>query len=394
MNFKEVRLGDIAEFKNGVNFDKSSKGVGIKVINVSDFKDYFVPKYEELTEINPDGIVKESDYLLSDDILFVRSNGNKELVGRSMFIDKVNEPITFSGFSIRCRLSTNSIFPKYYAYLFKSSYIRNQLSNSSVGTNITNLNQGILQNLVVPIPPLPTQRRIASILSAYDDLIENNLKRIKLLEEAAQNIYKEWFVNFRFPGFEKVKIKGGMPEEWEKKKINKVFYIIKGRKPKNDLSSPSPISQLYLLVDVLERQLLRYTEDEKLPQCEPGETVMLMDGSRSGCIFRGVKGAIGSTLAVFKIMNDEINLPYAYQYFKSKENEIRSKNTGAAIPHANKSYIIDMDILIPDPKTIQGFNAVISPMNSLIENLFDANKILRDGRDILLPRLMNRTIDI
>lgn len=190
MKWERTLLGDIAEFKNGLNFNKEQYGKGIKLISVADFQDYFSVKTEGLGELKED-FINENYFLKEGDILFVRSNGNKELVGRNLFIENTFEPLTFSGFCIRARFRTEGVYPKFYAYLFKSKFFRNTLTANAGGTNINNLNQGILSNLSIPKPPLPTQRKIASILSAYDDLIENNLKRIKLLEEKAQLHYKE-----------------------------------------------------------------------------------------------------------------------------------------------------------------------------------------------------------
>ena len=396
MSWEYVNLSEVAEFKNGVNFDKSSFGLGMKVINVGDFKDKLYPNYLTLPQINPDGVVKESDLLKNGDILFVRSNGNKELVGRSMFIDKIEEPITFSGFCIRCRFKSDKVYPLFYAYLFKSQIIRNTISNSANGTNITNLNQTLLNNLKVPKINISTQKLIVSILSTYDDLIENNLKRIKLLEETAQNIYKEWFVNFRFPNYENTEFdaESGLPVGWEIKKIEDCIKIMKGKKPKKEYSTIGENRILYLLVDVLERRELRFTENESVQLASEGETLMLMDGSRSGLVFKSLEGAIGSTLAVFRIKNVVFGINYCFNYFKFREVEIISKNTGSAIPHANKSYIYGMDIPIPSDKISTEFETITSKIYQQIEILSSQNQKLKEARDILLPRLMNRTIEV
>src|SRR5262245_18010950 len=101
------RLGELAEFRNGVNYNKNSFGVGVKVVGVSDFQDYTKPKYAELEQINPEGIVTERNILRDSDILFVRSNGNRELIGRSLFIEQPPEEITHSAFTIRLRFKSH-----------------------------------------------------------------------------------------------------------------------------------------------------------------------------------------------------------------------------------------------------------------------------------------------
>ena len=151
---------------------------GIKVINVRNFQNYSIAKFVDLDEVNPAGLIKKEDLLKNGDIIFVRSNGNRELIGRSLFIENVREAVTHSAFTIKVRFISDEVLPKFYAYLLRSSIARQTMSAQGNGTNISNLNQGILSNLQVPLPSLQIQKRITSILSAYDDLIENNTRRI------------------------------------------------------------------------------------------------------------------------------------------------------------------------------------------------------------------------
>ncbi len=226
-NWPTKRLGDLAEFRNGVNYNKNSFGVGVKVVGVSDFQNYTKPRYAELAQINPEGIVTERNILRDGDIVFVRSNGNRELIGRSLFIEQPPEEITHSAFTIRLRFTTHEVLPKFYAYCFRTPLIREALTAQGGGTNINNLNQDILNELEVPTPPLPLQRRIAGILSAYDELIENNQRRIRLLEAMARALYREWFVQFRFPGYEKIprvtSCLGDFPQGWEVKTLESLM---------------------------------------------------------------------------------------------------------------------------------------------------------------------------
>ena len=177
-DWKKVKLGEIATFSNGVNFGKESYTSGVKLIGVSNFGNKYFPEYDELEEIN-EKVLRENDYLKDGDIVFVRSNGNKELVGRCMLIQNPPSPVTYSGFCIRARLNdTENNNPRFFTYYFKSKIFRKSMSNSAVGANIQNLNQGLLSNHEISLPPLETQQKIASILSAYDDHIENNRKQI------------------------------------------------------------------------------------------------------------------------------------------------------------------------------------------------------------------------
>ena len=125
------------------------------------------------------------------DIVFVRSNGNKELVGRCMIIDR-DIPVTYSGFCIKLHLKDKKRFdPVFFNYLFKTRQFKKSMTGTAVGANIQNLSQSRLGSCEVSVPDIETQKRIATILSRYDSLIENYQKQIKLLEEAAQRLYKE-----------------------------------------------------------------------------------------------------------------------------------------------------------------------------------------------------------
>ena len=124
-----------------------------------------------------------------------------------------------SAFTIRLRFVAREVHPKFYAYCFRTPLIRQALTAQGGGTNINNLKQDILSDLEVPFPPLPVQRRIAGILSAYDELMENSQRRIRILEAMARALYREWFVHFRFPGHEKLprvaSPLGDIPQGWE-----------------------------------------------------------------------------------------------------------------------------------------------------------------------------------
>lgn len=231
MSWEKVRLGDIAEFSNGINFGKDDYGKGIKIIGVSNFGDKFSPEYDSLTEVKEE-VVKSNDYLYPGDIVFVRSNGNKELVGRCMLIDNKADKVTYSGFCIRARLKdTTKHNPTFWTYHFKNQSFRKAMAGTAVGANIQNLSQGRLADYVTTVPDYDSQVRIAQWLSVYDNLIENNKKQIKLLEEAAERLYREWFVDLHFPGYENTEIIDGEPEGWKKQKISEFGEIITGKTP-------------------------------------------------------------------------------------------------------------------------------------------------------------------
>lgn len=398
MSWRNCKLSDFASVYSGYAFKakelSESEGIPlIKIKNVHDRivdkdvmsflpKDSFKPNYNKY-------VLKEGDILIA-----MTGQGSVGRIGKMMDVDDtylVNQRVGI------VRANTELVDKEFLYQLIANPSVESIYFNLAAGAGQPNLSPKDIGNLELMIPEsIDTQKKIANILSAYDDLIENNLKRIKLLEEAAQNIYKEWFVNFRFPNHENTPIddETGLPVGWEMKKVEDCIKIVKGKKPKQELEAETPNSVLYLLVDVIERREIRFAENDNLRITEAGETLMLMDGSRSGYVFRSLDGAIGSTLAVFRLTDTKVGRNYCFYYFKIRENEIRSKNTGAAIPHANKSYIYGMNFPVPDEKLMSHFEKTTSMFYNQVEVLHSQNKILKEARDILLPRLMNRTIEV
>lgn len=389
------RLGELAEFRNGVNYNKSSFGEGIKVVGVSDFQDYTKPRYTELEQINPAGIVTERNILRDGDIVFVRSNGNRELIGRSLFIENPPEDVTHSAFSIRLRFTSPEVYPKFYAYCFRTPLIRQGLTAQGGGTNISNLNQDILNALEVPIPPLPVQQRIAGVLSSYDELIENSQRRIRILEKMARSLYREWFVHFRYPGHEKVKMEGGIPKGWEVLPLSSLVDFAKGRKPAETRQSPLPGDVKLLLIDSLHGGDAVFASPAKLVLAETRDTIMVMDGASSCQVAIGSSGAVGSTLGRFRTTRpDSFSSHALYRFLEEKAEEFKSKNIGAAIPHANKDYILMQSVALPPVAIAKGFHDQIEPIQAMIETLKAQNQTLRRTRDLLLPRLLSGQVNL
>jgi type I restriction enzyme S subunit len=228
MKWPLMTLGQLASFRNGLNFGSSSFGVGLKVINVADFKDRSVPEYESVGEIDPQGVADDDDLLADGDIIFVRSNGNRDLVGRSMLIRNPAVPVSHSAFTIRLRFEADGVLPAFYSYFFRSPLFRKQLSLLGAGTNICNLNQRILRAFSVPVPPRAMQDAVVAVLSTYDELIESNRRRMALLEEATRLLYQEWFVHLRFPGYENTSTSNGVPEGWERSPLGTALVLQRG----------------------------------------------------------------------------------------------------------------------------------------------------------------------
>ncbi len=175
-----VKLGEVSAFRNGLNYSKESKGTGLKVIGVSTFQDHLVAPIADLEEVNPEGIANDDDMLADGDLVFVRSNGNKDLVGRCLLVETGGARVSYSAFTIRLRFSIPKALPLFYAILFRSDVYRRRLSGR--GANISNLSQDILRDLEIPLPPLGIQRQIVGGVEAERKLVEANRELITRME--------------------------------------------------------------------------------------------------------------------------------------------------------------------------------------------------------------------
>ena len=397
--WKCYKLNEISSLSNGINFDKSAYTSGVKLIGVSDFKDRIHPDYDSLQEVDSK-VVKSGDYLEKGDIVFVRSNGNKELVGRCMMIDR-DIPVTYSGFCIKLRLKDKKIFdPVFFNYLFKTRQFKKSMTGTAVGANIQNLSQSRLGSCEVNVPDIEIQKEIATILSRYDSLIENYQKQIKLLEEAAQRLYKEWFVDLHFPGHENTKIVDGVPEGWEKKSVKTIVELQSGYAFKSSDFASNGIYKIVTIKNVKdgafdgENVSKIASIPEKMPKhciLEDGDILLSLTGNVGRvCIVVGKNYLLNQRVAKLK----SIFKAYTYCLFRSRDMFIDVNNlaNGAAQQNVSPIKIGEMKILIPENKLLNEFEKESSNYISGVIAFQSQIRLLTKARDRLLPKLMSGKI--
>lgn len=384
--WKKVKIKDIAILDNGINFNKSAYASGIKIIGVSDFKDRFSPDFSTLQEVKEE-IVRSEDYLQPGDILFVRSNGNRDLVGRCMLIDK-NILSTFSGFCIRLRINDKNTYnPYFFTYHFKAPLFRKSIAGSAIGANIQNLSQNRLGNYELNIPEYFIQCRIAEILFRYDSLIENYQKQIKLLEEAAQRLYKEWFVDLRFPGYEKTKIVDGVPEGWEKKKVGDLLCKVQRTR-----QVPATYYQRTGLIPIIDQgkdYIAGYTNDNGcLVKVDDIPYIIFGDHTRilKYINFSFAKGADGVQLIM---SNNHRRMPQSLLYASLVNIDLSNYSYARHF-----KYLKEQVILLPSEDLSKKYDDVVSFFYRDIKNLRKQMCNISEARDRLLPKLMSGEIEV
>lgn len=192
-HFDSIYLKDCSEFKNGINFSKNEDGNEYNFLGVSDFGDKYTIKECELSSIHLKDALDEEYYLKENDIVFVRSNGSKSMIGRSVMIQDIISPTTYSGFCIRCRLVKNTIIPIYLLYLLKTDAIVNHITSSGRGCNINNLNQKILGEIPVMIPDLPLQEIFARKISSIEEAKTSLNSQIAEMQTLLAARMQYWF---------------------------------------------------------------------------------------------------------------------------------------------------------------------------------------------------------
>lgn len=404
MSWEKVRLGDIAEFSNGINFGKDDYGKGIKIIGVSNFGDKFSPEYDSLTEVKEE-VVKSNDYLYPGDIVFVRSNGNKELVGRCMLIDNKADKVTYSGFCIRARLKdTTKHNPTFWTYHFKNQSFRKAMAGTAVGANIQNLSQGRLADYVTTVPDYDSQVRIAQWLSVYDNLIENNKKQIKLLEEAAERLYREWFVDLHFPGYENTEIIDGEPEGWKKQKISEFGEIITGKTPSTTkeqyyggnipfVKIPDMHNCVYPIVT--ESTLTTEGANTQKNKFIPKNGIMVSCIATVGLVNIAIEPCQTNQQINSIVLHDEQDLYYTYFTMKRLKALLEGVGSnGATMTNVNKTKFGNLEVLYPSNNLRKDYFDYCKPIFEKIYALSIGVHKLSQVRDGLLPKLMSGEIEV
>ena len=260
----------------------------------------------------------------------------------------------------------------YYVMLSRDFYM--QADTVAIGAAQRTISLSSLRNMKVELPPLSIQHRIATILSRYDSLIENYQKQIKLLEEAAQRLYKEWFVELRFPGHENTKMVDGLPEGWERKRITDLLEIKYGKDHKKLLDGNIPVYGTGGIMRYANSSL--YTgESVLIPRKGSLNNIMLVDGT-----FWTIDTMFYS---IPKIENSA-----KIAYFYLCEHDMYSMNIGAAVPSMTINILNGMELLLPTDNLRREFEKFVGDYYRLISSLQSQIRLLTEARDRLLPKLM------
>ena len=381
--WKKVKLGDLYEVHNGLSKGRQFFGTGFPFLTFSNvFNNWFLP--EELESlVQTTDKEREACSIKAGDVFITRTSETMDELGMSSVALKDYPNATYNGFTKRLRPITNRVNPRYIGYYLRTPKFRGQFMAFSTMTTRASLANNDLLNMEVELPSMDIQHRIATILSRYDSLIENYQKQIKLLEEAAQRLYKEWFIDLHFRRHENTNIIDGVPEGWEKKKVGDITPIITGKKDAN-FGTPDGEYPFFTCSQ----------EPIKAPSFSFDCAAVLLagNGDFNVKLYRGRFEAYQRTYVLSPYIDSHLYL--LFYTISANMTKLAAGSSGSTIKFLTKGMIDGINLNVPNDEILRSFNKKVEPIQSSRESLQSQLRLLTEARDRLLPKLMSGEITI
>jgi len=411
MSWSAETLGDVVDRDGGMirtgpfgsqlhQSDYASEG--IPVIMPKDISDGRVDP-ESVARVSEETAIRMKRHQLSAKTIVLPRRG--EITKRAFIREEQAGWLCGTG-CLQIVLEGNRLLPEFLYYYMEQQEVSRWLEQHAVGTTMLNLSATIVTELPVKYPAPVAQVRIVDILSSYDALIENNRRRMVLLEEAARQLYREWFVRLRFPGHEHTRITNGVPEGWERRTLAELCISVDyGYTASADLEAIGP---KFLRITDIVPEIIDWASVPYCPIDETrlarfrlveGDIVIARTGATVGYAKRLHKRHPEAVFASYLIrlrLKPEIDNVMVGIYVESDDfkNYVQSRVGGAAQPNANAKVLSAAEILVP-PTTLQRvFHDLVEPLMDQREVLQLQNQQLRAARNLLLPRLMSGEIAV
>lgn len=386
MRWEKVKLGDCCEITSS------------KRIFYSEYAAFGIPFYrsKEIIERSQGKSISEPLYITNQRYDEIKCKFGTPVAGDMLltsvgtigipYIVKATDKFYFKDGNLTWfRRFTNKLYPQYLFYWITSKEGVGVLNNVTIGSSQKALTISALKNIEVTLPPIETQRRIADILSAYDDLIENNRKQIKLLEEAAQRLYKEWFVDLRFPGHEHTRIVDGVPEGWKNGCLSQIAEFKRGKTITKAQIKPGTIP---VVAGGLEPAYYHNVANTKAP-------VITISASGANAGFtRMYHTDVFASDCSFIDKNTCACLPFVYCFLINHKSELDSLQKGSAQPHVYAKDINALQLCLPNSNLLNKFCDFSKRLFLKIGLLEHQSTDLTQARDHLLPKLMSGEMEM
>ncbi|PKG24286.1 restriction endonuclease subunit S [Niallia nealsonii] len=412
MSWKVITLGDLV-VDSKIDLQTGPFGTQLKasdyteegtpVINVRNIG--YGSLRKDRLEFVPDHVVNrlKKHILQRNDIVF----GRKGAVDRHLIVTE-NEYGWMQGSDcIRLRFLTDEINPQYFSYFIMTEnhkqWMINQCSNKAT---MASLNQDVIKRISFQLPDLPTQEKIVDLLSKYDDLIENNTKRITLLDNAARLLYKEWFVHLRFPGNENTQFINELPGGWRNLHLSELVTTQYGF---TETAQTDPVGPKFLRGTDINK--VNYIDWSSVPYCKINSTdydkykldigdivvIRMADPGKVGIVEKEIPSVFASYLVRMKIKDKELMSSYYLFYTlldSAYQGFVTGVSTGSTRKSASAKLLVDFNLNVPPRSLLNLFDEYIIPLRKEISTLLDQNKALYKAQSLLLPRLMKGEISV
>ena len=400
--WKKVKLGELYEVHNGLSKGRQFFGSGYPFLTFSTvFNNWFLPKELE-SLVQSSEKEREACSIKKGDVFITRTSETMDELGMSSVALRDYPNATYNGFTKRLRPITDDVIPEYIGYYLRSPKFRGKFMAFSTMTTRASLANGDLLGMEVELPNKDEQHRIATILSRYDSLIENYQKQIKLLEEAAQRLYKEWFVDLHFPGHQSTPIIDNLPQSWQKKKLGEIADV-----NCKSISRDYPFD----FVDYIDLGAVREGHIEKPTRYlygeEPGRAKRV--ASDGDIIWGMVRPNLKAYALVQNPKRSEIfstgfsiitarDVPFSFLYCavttEAFVGYLVNCTNGAAYPAVKAEHFEKADLIIPSKMVLDNFHQHVGRMYRTIGYLQTQIRNLSEARDRLLPKLMSAEIEV
>lgn len=391
--------------RNGIYKSKEYHGSGAKVINMGELFAYDRVGPQEMSRVQMSDQELIKSGVESGDLLFGRRSLVEAGAGRCALAWDINEPTTFESSVIRVRLDESVADPLFYFYYFRSPHGGSLIRSIVSGATVKGIRGSDLQKLPVVYPPVNDQRNISDRLRSFDDLIENNCRRIALLEETARLLYREWFVHLRFPGSATVSIENGKPLTWRQATFADVVDSAGGATPSTTRPDYWDGEVVWLTPTDVTRNDCLYLPTSSRKISRAGYDACSATLMPAGTIFMTSRASIG----YFALLDQPActnqgfisvvpKLAHSRNFFlfhlMSRVEEFEGKATGSTFKELSKKAFRDLNLLVPDAEVLKAFEDAVQPAIDQVINLKKQNIRLTEARDALLPKLMSGEIAV
>jgi type I restriction enzyme S subunit len=401
--WRECKLGDLLEIRHGYAFKGEffgTTGTHI-VLTPGNFFDEGGFKSKGSDEKWYSGPVP-SDYVLNEgDIIVAMTEQAEGLLGSSAIVPRGGLYLHNQRIGLVKLKPEASCDPRYISYLFNTRSVRQQIRASASGAKIRHTAPSRIAEVAVTIPPIAEQRHISGLLSGYDELIDNNLRRIRILEEMARSIYREWFVRFRFPGYESVdrvmSPLGMIPKGFDVRVSSQIATYLNGYafKPGDWGSLGKPIIKIRELKSGISSDTPRNT-GESIPQkfvVSDGDVLFSWSADLDVYLWSGGEGLLNQHL--FNVIPIKgLSRVFCFHALKEVMPQFRALSLGATMHHIKRSALDQVMLTVPPTELRSCFDDIVEPIHSLALTLRRAVLNLRATRDLLLPRLISGRLSL